>query len=502
MASLLQSEEAFAWTNLGGGDHGGAAWTPPNGTLIGGNHTNVGDFTVAPGTVVYVQPYDGSGAYGLGNYGTLTVRATKITVSGTLTAAGSGWGGGGGGGGGTGGNGPYNKCGREEAFTGEFAAAGVGTRGGANGAKGSKNYPVAEGRSYGGAGGAGGGPCKGGAGAGSISTDSDGRRAGGAGVGATKCQNDQTVDETLYMGSGGGGGGGGSHSYEPMHGSIGGSGGGGAGGSGGGTIKLITDGAMVITGVVQATGRAGGGPGGLGTNGAGGSFTAYGCDLQGIGGAGGSAAWNAVSGAGGAGEWGYYNSAEYNECIKQPCRYSSGLSGTLSALYDKSYQGGAGGNGGIGGGGSIMLKADTMLIQGLVDTRGGSNSTAAGGTVKLFYCDTPSVTGTIAPGYAGAVPRLVQQPRTDCYVDIGLRVFDGSNVIAIAAKKGKPSPVMINYNSKAEGDLTLANYGLAVVDAGHARASKVGVQTATGAKRLRICGYPVPASSYVATCLN
>jgi hypothetical protein len=43
------------WTALGGGDHGGADWTPANGSTIAGVHTNIGTFTIPAGYTVYVK---------------------------------------------------------------------------------------------------------------------------------------------------------------------------------------------------------------------------------------------------------------------------------------------------------------------------------------------------------------------------------------------------------------------------------------------------------------
>lgn len=42
----------MAWTNTGGGDHGGKSWTPANGLEIAGEHTNIGTFTVDRKSVV------------------------------------------------------------------------------------------------------------------------------------------------------------------------------------------------------------------------------------------------------------------------------------------------------------------------------------------------------------------------------------------------------------------------------------------------------------------
>ena len=55
---LLMTVDA-TWSNTGGGDHNGADWTPSNGDEIAGVHTNIGTFTVAAGTIVYLKNWDG-----------------------------------------------------------------------------------------------------------------------------------------------------------------------------------------------------------------------------------------------------------------------------------------------------------------------------------------------------------------------------------------------------------------------------------------------------------
>ncbi len=76
----------FAWTNTGGGDHGGNDWNISSGT-IRGTHTNIGTFTVS-GTV-----YVSSG---------VSITANDILISGQLNGDGRGNGGSNGGSGGTG----------------------------------------------------------------------------------------------------------------------------------------------------------------------------------------------------------------------------------------------------------------------------------------------------------------------------------------------------------------------------------------------------------------
>ena len=66
-------------------DHGGADWTPANGSEIEGVHTNVNNFIITTGYNVYVKAYDGT------NYGRLEVHASNATISGNLIATGKGY---------------------------------------------------------------------------------------------------------------------------------------------------------------------------------------------------------------------------------------------------------------------------------------------------------------------------------------------------------------------------------------------------------------------------
>lgn len=497
LAVAMAPTPAFAWGNVTGGDHLGADWAPGHGALIAGTHTNIRNFTVPAGAMVYVHPFDGGASYG-----NLVIYAENIVVAGVLNAAGSGWGGGGGGGGGTGGNGPYQHCAREDLTTGQHSLGGAGTRGGASGTNGYKDYPMtgvtlisgaSPGRSVGGAGGAGGGPCAGAGGGITRSVDSDGARTGAAGGNATRCQNDANTTETLYMGSGGGGGGGGAHSYEPMHGSIGGSGGGGAGGSGGGTIKLYANSNITISGHVFASGRDGGGVGGAGNDGSGGVYTAYGCDLQGIGGNGATADWFQTAGTAGTGVAGYYNKNANNACISRLCYYSSGAAAPLSAAFDKSYTGANGGAGGRGAGGSVLLNARTLNLQAgsLIDVLGGGSSGANGGALKIFYCNYPTFNGAL--NVDGASKFFLVQ-KTDCLMDIGLRVWDGTKQIAVAveAENGNVPNLKVYDNDAKYGagkySVLLINTNNPAIDPD---ATRIGIRTNAGMKYLRSCNSSV-----------
>src|SRR5688572_703176 len=79
---------AQGWTPTGGGDHAGADWTPADGDVIAGLHTNIGVFTVPGGATVRVAPWDGA------QFGSVEVRAEVVLIAGTLNGNGSGYGGG------------------------------------------------------------------------------------------------------------------------------------------------------------------------------------------------------------------------------------------------------------------------------------------------------------------------------------------------------------------------------------------------------------------------
>ncbi|MCK4733898.1 MAG: DUF3344 domain-containing protein, partial [Methanophagales archaeon] len=73
-----------------GTDHNGASWTPANGAEISGVHYNIGTFTVAAGTTVYVAPY----ATETGLDGSLEIHAGTINILGELNGTGKGYPGG------------------------------------------------------------------------------------------------------------------------------------------------------------------------------------------------------------------------------------------------------------------------------------------------------------------------------------------------------------------------------------------------------------------------
>lgn len=245
----------LAWTELGGGDHGGSNWVIASGTYIASNHFNIGEVTIATGATVYVQKYLNC------QYGFVQIQASSIAITGILEASGAGYPGGNGGSGGVGASTDLGNGGN-----GSAGIVGTGPYGGVNG--------------YAGTGGN------------NAWKDGTGGGRGGMGGYATNAalQGDTSTNEAVNMGSGGGGGGGGGAGYRGYTCSSGG-GGGGAGNRGGGWIALHATNSIVVRGSVLAKGKAAeAGNGANGTNGnpgqggAGGSATAVGQSYPGNGG--------------------------------------------------------------------------------------------------------------------------------------------------------------------------------------------------------------------------
>lgn len=366
------------WTNTGGGDHGGADWTPANGAAIAGVHTNIGKFTVAAGTTITVQPFDGT------NFGSLEVRANgAIQIDGTLNGDAAGYLGGAGGAAGA-----NQTCTCTGTPAGAGGGGGVGDgpagSGGSKGAVGQVKCPVASsggggGGSHGGAGGAGG------TGRGSpkdehcTGTSPTNTAPGGAG----RALYGNNTDELVDMGAGGGGGGG-------AHGRFGcgGAGGhsvpnncgrtdpaGGAGQAGGARIALVALGGAVTvssTGIVSASG-GGGGAGGSSD----GPASTTDCVRSGAGGGGGAAGGGILIKA----------NTVTNDGTVRANGGAGGLGGD-SGDNGASFQH-IGGDGGQGGGaGRIKIVSVTSGGAGVLQLNGGAGG--AGGC------------GGAAAGFAGA----------------------------------------------------------------------------------------------------
>lgn len=360
---FLFPQPVQAWSNTGGGDHGGADWTISVATEVAGNHTNIGTFTVNSGITATLKAYNGA------SYGTFEVHANTINVIGTLTASGKGFGGGGAGGGGGG-------CGLWQYHTCYGGAGGPGVAGGSAGVAGTRgpNCDHCNG-AVGGAGGAGGGShggSGGGAGSGGVYNGGSGANGGvgnKGGYATSEGQGDGSVDESLLKGSGGGGAGGaGGGSCGQCGGDSaagGGGGGGGAANRGGGWIKLYATISIAVSGNIYAKGFDN--SAGDGVAGAHGHYAADG-------GAGGNAGSGGSSNGGAGGPRDSYG-----------CAYGG--------------YGGVGGEGGYGAGGGILIKCSNNFegaidIDGTIDNRGGGNSTANGGTIKIFHPEGSDLTFT------------------------------------------------------------------------------------------------------------
>ena len=226
MVALWCGTGLAAWSNLGGGDHGGSNWVIATGTYIASNHYNIGTVTIATGATVSVQAYDGS------KYGWVSVNASNITVLGTIDASGAGYRGGNGG---TGGNGSSSDD--SSGTPGTSGSSGEGSYMGSGGFAGIAGYDAGLGineiKRWGFSGGSG--------------------QAGGYAIASG--QGDVSTNESVLMGSGGGGGGGGGSGWRWRDCSDGG-GGGGGGNPGGGSISLITSNILVIHGAIITKGLA------------------------------------------------------------------------------------------------------------------------------------------------------------------------------------------------------------------------------------------------------
>jgi len=284
---------------------------------ISGNHTNINNLIVMEGVVLTVKPYDNTA----NDFGYLEVHANNIIINGTIDANGAGYGGGGGGGGGGGDGCKDGSCG----------SGGSGIGGGADGSC------IAHGD-----------------GGGAFGGDSSGQDGGYMAIGLNE---DNSEDESVYLGGGGAGGNGGSGGRNTDCPTAGGSGGGGgAGGSGGGIIRLYSIGDIIINGNLYSKGIHNTGDGG---NGESYYFYSTGKTQAGDGGDGGDA-------------------------------YDTGLSsgGSRGPRYPDNpdaSKGSDGTDGGSGAGGGILIKAlGSVEIFGTIDNSG-AESTTNGGTVKV-YC--------------------------------------------------------------------------------------------------------------------
>ena len=267
-------------------NHGGANWTITSNTTVGGNHINVGTFTINAGVTVTVDPACKF----------FYVEAVNINILGTINANGAGGVGGTGGAfgglwaddGSTDGRG-ITSCWRKDDCRalgqggGLGGAAGSGTGGGLAGSAGGMGYGAKQrcrfigdyGGAVGGGGGGGGGSGgsyggvgglgrNGGIGGNEYACDYSGCQTlivGSAGTGGnSQAVYGTTNNENIEWGSGGsGGGGGGKGSYAGFT-------SGGIGGAGGGAVRLIASGNLICSGNIFANGTNGGNGGNGGEN--------------------------------------------------------------------------------------------------------------------------------------------------------------------------------------------------------------------------------------------
>ncbi|MEI6788060.1 MAG: hypothetical protein WCL49_06230 [bacterium] len=85
---IVACGQCYAWTDLGGGDHGGSNWVIAGGSSIASNHYGIGMMTISSGVTVSVKSWDGS------KYGGVSISATDMRIDGVLDASGAGYAGG------------------------------------------------------------------------------------------------------------------------------------------------------------------------------------------------------------------------------------------------------------------------------------------------------------------------------------------------------------------------------------------------------------------------
>ncbi len=334
---------------------------------LGGTYNINGNFTVNSGvTVTVVDNCE------------LTITANNITMSGTINGNGRGANGGSGAGGGV----NYSQCSNDDDnyYTGGGAAggsAGGGSGGGAGGNGGGNGYGRSRGcggflcignsdghfggggggaggggGSYGGTGGVGGYGSRGGW----FNSGEDGYGNGGSG-GSAGGTYTSVYDVSLGSGGGGAGGGGGAR--------YGGSGGG-SGGDGGGSVSLIANNTLSLTGTITVDGNNGG----TGGNGS----------------------------AQADGSW---------DCTTTNC-------GTCSICFGNevfSAHGGAGGGAGGGSGGGIRIQAfGNLNLTGTLSAEGGNGGSAGIPDIDNGPCN-PSARG--GGGGGGGRIKVILNPCAD-----------------------------------------------------------------------------------------
>jgi hypothetical protein len=318
-----------------------------------------------------VKPYDGVE----GTTGSLGLQAGWIIIGpgGAIMADGRGYGGGGGasqktGSGGLGGTAGKGGAGDSSSYS---AGGGGGSNGGAGGTGGTYGTSGVPGTEAGG--GKGGdvalGSCVGG--------------AGGTGYGG---------------GGGGGSGIGNSPVPIPIVGDAAGGGGGGTGGTTGNGATTGGNGAGPAAGIGGSGSAVKGNDGGYASAGLNGDTSTDMTILRGSGGGGGSSAPRAWGGGGGGGAGG--------GCIALVSSGNMTVDGSITSTGAGGGTGGQdatglGGAGGGGAGGGVLLIGQTVTVTGTIDARGRNGNTlgiANGGTVKIFYAVDEFSSGTIQAG--------------------------------------------------------------------------------------------------------
>ena len=223
-----------------GTDHLGSNWTPVNDEEIYGKHCNIGIFTIASGTTVYIKVWEAST-----NYGKLEIEADTINIDGTLDGNGKGYLGGGENGKGTGDGGTHE---REDGAGGEGYSSGRGGGGGGYGADGGRGVRYNRGYAYGASDTS---EIKIGAGAGGGNQGNTSGGAGGAGGASIWLEaNIINISGAVNLNGIAGGNGGDIGGYNSM------GGGGGGGGAGGGI--LINANTITGSGELYVQGGSGG----------------------------------------------------------------------------------------------------------------------------------------------------------------------------------------------------------------------------------------------------
>lgn len=360
-------DTAVAWTETGGGDHGGASWSPANATSIAGEHYNIDVFEIALGNEVFVQNWNGA------DFGNISIHANFIYINGTLNALEKGYSGG------------ISGVGGSSSMGGQGGGSGMGPGGGSMGVWGGDSLPYG-----GGGGGGGGGGSYGGLGGfggnGGRGSGTPGGNPGGGGTATAIYGSESGYTIEMGSGSGGGGGGGGSDMGSGSAGFF--------ASAGGGSVLLNASINISVEGSISANGENGGqgGFGGMGPEGGGG----------GGGGGGGSGGGILIRGA--------------SVIIHGSLTANGGLGGLGAPGGGGSSQSGQ--NGASGGGGRIKIFYHILDNLGSTITVSGEND----GTIYYEFLNSlPDAPTLISPSDKSVIddptPELIWDPVIDPDLD-------------------------------------------------------------------------------------